>query len=606
MLKKKQQYGKLAKEISRFFCLGFIVVSLPMLLACSSDGKPLKIKNSIYTDAIKVRVKGIENDAVSDNVEAYLSSLPVISKARAKLYGREISDKITLAVHSFGYYHPEIEIQYPNEKTKDHNLVAKVDLGKPLFIRNAQIEIIGEGAYYQSFKDIISKSGISSYKLLNHGSYQKLKDDLQAKTLELGFFDAKLVSARILVYQEQNAADIVLIYDTGKRYQFGSVLADAKSKKLLKPSTSLVNFHEGMNFSSKTVSAFSASLSQTNFYRSVDVRPLVEQRKDGKVPVSVELERQSKNLFRLGLGLSTDEGVRGLAGWDKPLINDKGHSFSSYVRASQVKKEAQGIYKIPHKNPNLDYFYIRLSQSRIDLNDNLSDVSHASFHYVANMTGVWRRDYYVAAEYENYTQGFEKAKPFNLMLGLQLSRRSTSGGLDPKTGYSIVWDNRLGSRALSDANFWHTEFTLKGIVSPSVNTRVLYKLIQGANIGSDSFKVPPSMRFFAGGERTLRGFSYKSASSRDAFGKLTGSRYLTSATTEFMFPIGFKNSRGAVFLDAAVCTNDYKNRHLLLGPGIGYRYQSAFGLIKVDLAYGMDRHSKNNQFKLHLLFGPEF
>ena len=77
--------------------------------------------------------------------------------------------------------------------------------------------------------------------------YEKLKEDLKSRALEIGFFDAKIISSRILVYKEQNVADIQLVFDTGKRYQFGAVIADAKTKELMQPSLSLQNFTRLLN-----------------------------------------------------------------------------------------------------------------------------------------------------------------------------------------------------------------------------------------------------------------------------------------------------------------------------------------------------------------------
>lgn len=252
------------------------------LSACSSDGKPLKIKSGV-DDPVSIEVKGVQSEEVEQNINAYLATLPTISKSRARLYSREITDKITTAMHSFGYYHPTVTLDFPKKESLfDRSLRANVDLGKPLFIRNCQIEVIGEGAYYSSFAKIIDESGLKSYTLLRHGNYEKLKEDLKSRALEIGFFDAKIISSRILVYKEQNVADIQLVFDTGKRYQFGAVIADAKTKELMQPSLSLQNFVEGEYFSSKKLSDYTSALSQTNFYKSVDVRPLVEEKKMAK------------------------------------------------------------------------------------------------------------------------------------------------------------------------------------------------------------------------------------------------------------------------------------------------------------------------------------
>lgn len=151
------------------------------LSACSSDGKPLKIKSGV-DDPVSIEVKGVQSEEVEQNINAYLATLPTISKSRARLYSREITDKITTAMHSFGYYHPTVTLDFPKKESLfDRSLKANVDLGKPLFIRNCHIEVIGEGAYYSSFAKIIDESGLKSYTLLRHGNYEKLKEDLKAE-----------------------------------------------------------------------------------------------------------------------------------------------------------------------------------------------------------------------------------------------------------------------------------------------------------------------------------------------------------------------------------------------------------------------------------------
>lgn len=581
-------------------CLPFFV-----LCACSSDGKTQK--NSTLNDSVIIDVRGVDKGEVKTNIKLYLQDLPNISKKRARLYKREIIDKIQLATHAYGYYHTKVELEYPkNDDEKDLLLKAKVDLGKPLYVRNCDISVIGDGADYQSFSRIINNSGIRSYSILDHGKYKKLKEDLKIRALELGLFDAKFSISRIIVYEEQNVADIEVLFDTGSRYSFGAIEANDETKELMKPSSSLFKLYEGTYYSSKSINDYISSLSQTNYYKSIDVRALAEKKQDNKVPVYIDLQRQPNNLFRVGAGFSTDENIRGILGWDKPLINESGHSFSSFIRASSVKVDAQAVYKIPRKDPNLDYYYIKLAQTHTDYNDTLSDLSHASFHYVANQTGSIRRDYYLSAEYEDYRQGIDKDNVISVMPGLLLSKRSSTGGLVPKAGYSISLDTRFSSKAISDYTFVHSELNIKGVISLfETKNRILYRITQGGNLGSDALKAPASLRFFVGGDQSLRGFSYKSQSNRKD-GLLTGSRYITSGSIEYNFPIPFENMLGAVFLDSAVYTNDYKDINPLYGPGIGLRYTTSYGVLKVDVAYGIDNHRKENNIKLHLTFGPEF
>ena len=600
----------LKKDCSLGLKEGFIstitIVLLMVSLGACSNKEVENLKNSIK-DPVEIVPKGLEGE-VLDNVKAHLNTLPQISLAKAPVFSREIEEKVKLSLRAFGYYHPKINMTFPKDGDENRQLLVDIDPGKPLFIRNCNIEIIGEGAYYQSFKNIIQESGLSSYSMLSHGKYEDLKNALRERALALGFFDAELIISRILVFGEQNAADIEVLYDTGKRYQFGSITyVDDESENLsaMESVKKLQNFYPGTPFSSKKIADYSQSLSNTQYFRAVDVRAMVEKRENYKVPVEIALQRQKRNLARVGIGYSTDEDIRFMLGLDKPLLNHYGHSLSFFTRLSSVKQEAQAIYKIPRKNPNLDYYYVRLAQIHTDFNDTLSDVSHASFHYVANMTGKWRRDYSLRLEYEDYKQGLEEGTSTNLMPGLLLTRQSSTGGFDPHEGYKFTIDSTLATSAISDYDFARFNASFKAITSPTPNTRFFYRLNQGWILGKDSKKVPPSLRFFVGGDQSVRGFSYMSHSVIDR-GYLKGGRYLSSATMEYQFPIGIANSRMAVFLDAGTSCDDYKDAKLIYGPGIGYRYMSKYGTARVDFAVGIDNEENDRSFKLHFSFGPEF
>lgn len=606
-------FSKVTRQMHKLFLICSTGIGVFALCGCSDDNRPIKIQN--VDDEVKIKVSGIENSSISDNVDAYLGNLPSISAKRAGLYRREIIELVGEALKSYGYYKPKINIEFPDADAKESKsklfaspvVKVNVDPGKPIYIRNCDIEILGEGAYYKSFENIIKNSYLKSYTVLNHGYYSDLKQALKEKAMALGFFDAKLIISKILVYEDQNAADIVVVYDTGKRYSIGEILTDDESMELLKPSLSLLEIASGSNYSSEKISDTSSALSKTNYYRSVDVTPIVDKRENGRVPVRISLAKQANNLYRIGIGISSDEKLRGIFSWDKPLINEYGHSFSSYFRVSKIKQDAVTIYKIPRKNPNLDYYYFKLSQNYTDFNDTRSNLSHASFHYVANMTGVWRRDYYISCEYEDFNQGGEIGYKYNVMPGLLFSRRVSSGGMYPAVGYSFSIDSKFGTRIIGSQNFFRSVLTFKGVFSPTEETRVLYRLTQGAILGQDALRVPASMRFFVGGENSLRGFSYMSKSDKQTNGKLKGSRYMTSGSIEYMFPIGIADAKGAVFVDSAICTDSYSDNHsMFVGPGVGFRYITKYGVAKIDLGYGIDNKNDSRGFKLHLSFGPEF
>lgn len=573
------------------------------LTSCSTNDD-LPEHEVLVEDPVSFSVSGVSGELLT-NVEAHLGSLAVIPKKRAFFYIREIKEVTTKALRAYGYYHPKIKVTLPEKDKKEDTIVkVEVDQGKPLYIRQSKIEVLGEGVKYKVFEDLIKNTELGSYKILNHGVYEELKNAIHNTALSMGFFDGKFTSKRIMVYQNQNFADIELVYDSGKRYDFGELIMNDETAELYKPSHPLQNFKVGDKFATKKINNFVSSLNQTGYYNSVDVRPVLDKAENFQVPVEMHLERRSNNNMRIGLGYSTDEGPRVLLEWNKPLLNSRGDSLSTLMTLTKITQDAQLVYKIPGENPNLDYYTINAAQTHTDFNDTLSDRTQLAVHYIANQTGRWRRDYALRLEYEDFDQAKEEGRTLNLMPAVSFTRRESSGGYDPTRGYSITLEALGAAGAISDNSFVQVKGTYKGLIAPSENTRFLFRLEQGANFGPDAGEVPPSLRFFAGGDNSIRGFGYRDRSAMQPWGGLKGAKYLTVGSAEFQFPMGISNSRLALFCDVGTATDDYKDE-LMYGPGLGYRFLSSYGIVRVDVAVGLQKNEEQ-VYQLHFAFGPEF
>lgn len=120
---------------------------------------------------------------------------------------------------------------------------------------------------------------------------------------------------------------------------------------------------------------------------------------------------------------------------------------------------------------------------------------------------------------------------------------------------------------------------------------------------NDFERVPPDLRFFAGGDRSIRGYKYKSISPKDDDGKLTGASKLATGSLEYQYNVTGK-WWGAVFVDSGEAVNDIKQSNFKTGAGVGVRWQSPVGPIKVDFAVPVgDKEEHGLQFYIGL--GPE-
>jgi len=98
--------------------------------------------------------------------------------------------------------------------------------------------------------------------------------------------------------------------------------------------------------------------------------------------------------------------------------------------------------------------------------------------------------------------------------------------------------------------------------------------------------LPASQRFFAGGDQSVRGYSYQSLGRRDAAGLLVGGKYLSTYSIEAEYRIK-GNWGAAVFFDAGSADDDPSSK-LYRGTGLGLRYRAPVGTVQIDLAYPLD------------------
>ncbi|GAL06930.1 uncharacterized protein YtfM precursor [Photobacterium aphoticum] len=122
----------------------------------------------------------------------------------------------------------------------------------------------------------------------------------------------------------------------------------------------------------------------------------------------------------------------------------------------------------------------------------------------------------------------------------------------------------------------------------------------GAVFADNLEDIPPSMRFFVGGDNSLRGYSYQSVAPRDSGGKLLGGKYMVTSTVEYQYRV-YGDWWGAVFYDYGAAWNDTPD--WLAGAGVGVRWASPVGPIRLDFAWGLDK--EKDKFQIHFILGPE-
>jgi translocation and assembly module TamA len=127
---------------------------------------------------------------------------------------------------------------------------------------------------------------------------------------------------------------------------------------------------------------------------------------------------------------------------------------------------------------------------------------------------------------------------------------------------------------------------LRGVLPLGERGRLLLRSELGATAVDELGDLPASQRFFAGGDQSVRGYSYQSLGPTDADGNVLGGKYLSTYSVEAEYRI-HGNWGAAVFADAGGADDD-PSPPLSRGIGAGVRYRAPVGTLQLDLAHPLD------------------
>ncbi len=567
----------------------------PLTVAISLS---LLFSSTLLAKDVSLEIEGIEGK-LEDNVEAYLASIPEEDYATSLRFQARLDKSITEALNALGYYHAEIEYQISKDGDE---LTAMIRLGEPVTYYKLDIVLTGEAKDDDSFSELLSNSKMRLGGVLNHGDYDALKSSLRNLALQRGYFDAQFSQHRLEVVPDLNRAYVRLHFDSGIRYHFGE--AEIQGSQILEPRVrSLQPFEAGQPYQVAKVGEFNQNLSNTDWFSSVFVEPDLSSLGEGReLPMKVTLAPQARNQLETGIGYSTDVGVRGTLKWKKPWVNDRGHSFDSSLSLSVPEQTVTAGYKIPLDDVLREYYRLQYGMKNVDNRDTKSLEANLAVERHWRVDSGWHRTLYVRYLVENYEQGLQDDSGQFVFPGVSLSRSRSRGGAMPSWGDKQSLTLEYGNDSLgSETSVLRTQARSSWIRSLNENHRGLLRLEVGANFADEFDKLSPSLRFFAGGDNNLRGYSYESISPKDISGSLTGAKYIATSTLEYQYRV-YGDWWLALFTDYGDAFNDQPEWKR--GSGFGVRWASPVGPIRLDFAWGHDA-APGNEFQWHFTLGPE-
>ncbi|MBI6576383.1 outer membrane protein assembly factor [Pseudomonas viridiflava] len=568
---------------------------------CSGGVLVMSLSAAALADArLDVQITPANPD-LKANIEGYVGELGERNAQALRNFSLGAEQQAEKAAQALGYYQAQIDSEI--QDGENPRLVIKVLPGEPIRLRNVVVRVEGPAASLKAFK-VPQSDALKAGAVLNHGHYEDAKRLIQNQASRYGFFSGRFTSQRLAIDPRAGVADIELVYDSGPRYSLGKVMFSGDSpfdEDLLKR---MVPFKENTPYDSQLIAELNQAMQASGYFEGVRVDAAPTAAVGQVIPVTVQLETRKPRTMGLGLGFSTDVGVRGRANWTRHWANAQGHSYGFESELSAPRQNVGLWYDVPLDPPLTDKlrFAGGYQYEEIAGTDSLSKLLTVGPEWHSKLPSGWERVISLKWQREEYRLGDDSGLSTLLMPGISYSYLRSDDRIDPHKGYRLQFDAQVAKEGLgSDANLVRGNVLLKGLTTIAQNHRFLGRVQFGGNFTDGYTSIPPSLRFFAGGDQSVRGYDYQTLSPTNSDGDRIGGRYMVAGSVEYQYSIAEK-WRLATFVDQGNSFNNLDLPSLKTGVGFGVRWVSPVGPLRLDLAHPLD---DDGGVRLHFSMGPE-
>ena len=616
---------------------------LPLLLLCCAAILPAHA-----ITVTKVDIDGLPDPEMVENVRASLSLSDAIGKdvsgRRLGYLLREAEAETREALEPFGYYSPTITLQRSDRDAPEGDdaeppaaspppatdaatgdaqraaranrklsVAIRVALGEPVRIRGFNVGVDGAGAGDKGVRAALAAFAPRPGAVLEHARYESSKTQVGRALAAHGYFDADFSTHEVRVTRAEHAADIDLRWTSGERYALGDATFSQAPKQVIRDKLlrKLVRWTPGDPYDEAELDRLRSSLTALDYFGLVDVSSKPEDAENGRVPVQVDLTPAPRSIYTTGLSYGTESGPGVRFGIERRYLNSRGHKALAQIDYARDRKTATVQYRVP-AFAWLDGWYTASLQAADEQTDFL-DTRRVEF--VASRSG----------QYNDY---------LNLVAALHFLRErwafldDSDPDAPPDYRYAtfvfpelraeyIDVDNRLAPRrglggtlmlrggGGDGASFAQVDAGVQWFHGFDPESRLIVRGEIGHTFSGELLDMPPSLRFYAGGDRSIRGYGWREVGPRirnaagDEFA--VGARNLLTGSVEyeryFNGPWG-----AAVFVDSGSAF-DGTTPDMHTGVGIGLRWRSPVGPVRIDIARGLN--DPDSPFTIGLNIGSD-
>jgi translocation and assembly module TamA len=371
---------------------------------------------------------------------------------------QDLKKQVVTAVQPFGYFNAQVNLQ-KSQQNNCESVTIHLEPGPITVINQSEVNVIGDDA---DFNDLLVLHKLKSNEPLIQPKYDAFKSQLLQLANEKLYLDANFKQQQIQVYPENNTADIHLEFELGPRYpisavqiQWGNgkdagkgILTEAFINKLItiKPEQ-FITYEDLYRLKQK--------LNSYGYFDQVRIEIDEQHKSEQGVPLLTTLLPASKYDYSVGLGFSTDAGIKASFKYNNHRINNRGHQFTSQTTLSELSNEFTAVYKIPSKSRPASKWYNIQTGYRDESTDLVdSQTSKLGFSQTRISKNNWQNINFIDVLHEKFDTGQDQNESLLLVPGISWSLTNADSLPRPRRGYKIQAEFKGASEDIfSDASF---------------------------------------------------------------------------------------------------------------------------------------------------------
>ena len=430
---------------------------------------------------------------------------------------------------------------------------------------------------------------------------------------------ARITSRDVVADHANNTLDVTIMADAGPQADLGTVAVTGTQKVNSGFVQRYSRLNPGDRYAPEQLKKSAERLRKLGVFSSVTVKEADELAADGSLPIEIEVSEGKHRYFGAGATVSSIDGFGVQGYW--------GHR-NLFGNAESLRVEgAVGRLGDTRDVRDLDYSAGIIFAKpgafwpSATLNASIKAATQETTSYdVASVTGRTGLSYElndqdtvsgaVSLEWADIEDAFGKQRYLTFSLPFDYIRDTRDNSLDPTEGHRLQASIAPSYDIQGQTLFTPIEGSASAYWGLGAEDRVVFAgrvaagtLIDNANLRD----IPATQRFFAGGGGSVRGYAYEEISPYDVKGDATGGRSYALGSLEARIKI--TDSIGIVpFVDAGtVSAANYPDfSDIRMGAGIGLRYATPFGPIRLDVAVPLDRYPGGSQFGIYAGIGQSF